>query len=142
MNKGFTILEVLLSLILISVIAGISVPIYNSFQIKNNLDVASNTVIQTLRRAQILSQAVDGDTSWGVKISDENVTLFRGTSFFGRDIGFEEEFGIPAITNSGLQEIVFDKFSGNPQSSGTIILTSVSGEVRQITINEKGTIDY
>ena len=141
-NSGFTLLELMLSITIIGIILGFSIPIYSSFQTRNNLDVASNTITQTLRRAQVLSQSVEGDISWGVNISNNNITLFRGIDFSGRDTDFDEVFEIPSITVSGLQGVVFSKFSGYPQTNGTIILTSVADEVRQITINEKGTIDY
>ena len=65
-NAGFTLLEVLLSVAIIALIAGIGTPVYQSFQTRNDLDVVTNTVAQSLRRAQVLARASDGDTTWGV----------------------------------------------------------------------------
>ena len=44
MNKGFTILEVLLSIATITIIAGIIIPVYESFQVRNELDLAAGTI--------------------------------------------------------------------------------------------------
>lgn len=133
----------LLSIALITVIAGMSVPIYQSFQVRNDLDIAAVTTAQTLRRAEALAQAVDGDISWGVNIQSGSVTLFKGTSYAARDTAFDEVFDVPtSITPSGLSEIVFTKFTGLPASTGTITLTSNINETRSITINAKGMVSY
>ena len=56
---------------------------------------------------------------------------------------FDEVLYIPgSITPSNLQEIVFDKFTGNPQMTGMMTFTSSMNEVRGITINSKGVVDY
>ena len=143
MNRGFTIIEVMLSLAIIAVLAGISTPIYQSFQVRNDLDIATVTIAQSMRRAQVLSEAVDGDTTWGVDIRSGSITLYKGVSYAGRDTTFDELFDMPtSITPSGLGGIVFAKFTGLPQTTGTITLTSNANETRTITINSKGTVAY
>jgi hypothetical protein len=111
--------------------------------VRNDLDIAAVTTAQSLRRAALLSQAVDGDTSWGVKIQTGNITLFKGISYVARDITYDEVSNLPtSITPSGLSEIVFTKFSGLPGSTSTITLTSNANETRTITINPKGMVSY
>lgn len=140
---GFTIIEVLLSVVIMSMIAGVGIPIYQSFQNRNELDIASVSITQSLRRAQVLAQAVDGDTAWGLYVQSGSITLYKGNNFIARDTGFDEDFQIPTnITISGTQEYVFSKFTGEPLSTGVITLTSVNNESRTITVNEKGMIDY
>ena len=141
--KGFTLLEVLLSVATISVIAGIGIPIYQSLQVRNDLDIAAITIAQNFRRAQTLSQAMDGDTTWGVRMQSGNITLFQGASYAGRNVNFDEVFDVPiSIAPSGVQEVVFTKFSGEPQITGTVTLTTNTNETRNITINEKGMVSY
>lgn len=140
--KGFTLLEVMLSIAVITILAGLSLPIFRTMLVKNDLDVATVTVAQTLRRAQLLSQAVDGDTSWGVKVQSGSITLFKGTGYASRDSNFDETFDIPAtIMLSGVAEVVFSKFSGLPQTTGTTTLASES-DIKSVTINSKGGISY
>ena len=141
--SGFTLLEVLLSLAAIAVISGIAVPVYQSFQMRNDLDIATVEIAQSLRRAQTLAQAVDGDISWGIKIQSGSITLFKGANYAARDTAFDELFDLPAnITPSGISEIVFTKFTGLPQTTGTATLTSNNNETRTITINSKGMVNY
>jgi len=143
--KGFTLLEVLLSIAIISGMAAFSIPVYQSFQVKNDLDLAVSKTIQTLGRAQMLSQGVDGDVTWGIKIQTGSITLFKGISFNTRDVSFDE---ISVISQSitlaplSLNEIIFNKLSGEPQSQGTITLTSTNNETKTITINAKGFVSY
>lgn len=141
-KKGFTLLELLLSVAIISLLAGLSLPVYRTLIIKNDLDVATTTIASSLRRAQVLSQAVDGDTTWGVKVQSGSITLFKGTSFTARDTNFDEVFDAPtAIGVAGVTEVVYTKFTGLPQTTGTINL-STEADGRSVTINEKGTISY
>ena len=143
MSKGFTLIEVLLSIAAIAIIAGISVPIYQSFQVRNDLDIATVEIAQSARRVQTLSQAVDGDTSWGINIQSGSMVVFKGTSYTARDAAFDEVFDVPtSITPSGISEVVFAKFTGLPQTIGTITLTSNANETRIITINAKGMVSY
>jgi hypothetical protein len=128
---------------LIAEIAGISAPIYYSYQVKNDLDVTANTLAQTLRRAQVLSRAMDGDSAWGVSAQNQKITLFKGATYASRDSTRDEIYDLPkSITPSLTTEVVFSKFSGEPIPAGTIRLTSSNNEIRNIIINTKGMITY
>ncbi len=142
-RKGFTLIEMLLSVAVIVAITGISIPIYESFQVRNELDIAAVSIVQSLRRAEALAQSSSGDASWGVHIVSGSVTLFKGSSYATRDATLDEIFTIPtSIVPSGVSDIVFDRLTGFPQSTGTITLTSNRGEARNMTINQKGMVNY
>lgn len=142
-ESGFTLIEVLLSIALIAFIAGISIPVYQSLQLRNDLEVSANIISQNLRRAQTLSRGVDDDSKWGLYIESEKATIFKGNDFLTRDMDADETYDLPrSVVPSGLQEIIFGKFSGEPQQTGDVILTSSSGDIKTVTINEKGTINY
>ncbi len=142
-SAGFTLIEVLLSVAAITIIAGVSIPVYQSFQVRNDLDIATVEIAQGARRAQILSQSVDGDIAWGVKIQSGMIVIFKGNSYATRDVAFDEIFEMPiSIVISGISELVFAKFTGLPTTTGTTTLTSSTNETRNITINVKGTVNY
>ena len=142
-NYGFTLLEVLLSIALISILAGVSLPAYYTLFSKNDLDVAKNQVAQSLGRASFLSSASVGDTTWGLEVLSGKIVIFKGANYAGRDVNYDEIYGIPpSIIPSGLSEVVFYKMTGFPGATGAIILTSTNGETRTITINSKGSINY
>ncbi|MCX6714011.1 MAG: hypothetical protein NTV48_02810, partial [Candidatus Vogelbacteria bacterium] len=90
--SGFSLIEVLLVVSSIAILAGISIPIYQSFQTRNDLDIAVTTIAQSMRRAQVLAQASAGDISYGVRVQTGSITIFKGINYSGRDINFDELF--------------------------------------------------
>ncbi len=142
-NLGFTLLEMLLSVSVLALVAGIATPIYQSFQVRNDLEIAKNVVVESLRRAQALSTAGESDNTWGVYIGGGAITIFQGANYAGRVLGFDEVFDISgSIVPSGIGEVVFTKLQGIPNTTGTIALTSNTNETRNITINTKGMVDF
>lgn len=140
-GAGFTLIEMLLSVAVIGLLVGMSVPVYRNMFVKNDLDVAATTVAETLRRAQVQSQSSDGDISWGVKVQTGKISLFKGTSYITQDPNYEEKFDMPAsIAISGTSEIVFTKFTGET-TGGTITLSSDT-DSKDITVNSKGMVGY
>src|SRR3989344_8203700 len=134
-SKGFTLLEVILSLAIVAILTGLSLPVYRTLMTKNDLDIATVTVVQSLRRAQTLSQAVDGDTNWGVKVQSGGITVFKGTSYAARDATYDETFVIPdTITTGGVTETVYSKLFGAPQTTGTVTL-STDEDLASIILN-------
>jgi len=141
--KAFTLIEILLVVIILTVLTGSVVPISINFYKTQQLDVNVRGVIQSLRRAQLKAMSIEGDSSFGVYLTNDNYTLFRGSSFSARDISYDEIFDLPqVITVSGIQEIAFSKFEGMPIGglTGDVILDS-SGNSRTININEIGRIN-
>lgn len=142
-SRGFTLIELMLSIAVIAIITGMSAPVYQSFQVRNDLDIAAVTATQYLRRATVLSQAVDGNINWGVKVQSGDITIFKGTSYASRDSTYDEVSEVPtSITPSGVSEVVFTKLTGLPETTGTITFTSNANETRIITLNAKGSVDY
>ena len=142
-RDGFTLLEVLLSVTLIGVLGAVGAPLYLRLQVKNDLDLAAVSVAQSWRRAQLLSQGVEGDSNWGVKVQTESITLFKGTSYAARDSSFDEVFDVPSVISpTGLTETTFSKVFGRAQTTGTLTLTSLNGESDALTLNVYGMVEY
>lgn len=142
-TKGFTLPEILLSIALIGLLSAMSIPVYQSFQVRNDLDIATESVVHAFRRAQLLSQAVDGDISWGVSVQTGSIVIFKGVSYASRDASFDEIFTLPTnISFSGVSEVVYAKSTGLPGTTGICTLTSNVNETRTITINTKGMVGY
>lgn len=144
-RRGFTLIELSLVVAIVVLIGGISAPVYQNFQVRNNIDLAVEDAVHALRRAQILSQSGEGDSTWGVYISTGNITIFKGASFAARDVSFDEVFEFPPnMTTSGTSELVYSKMYGDPQSAlpATITFTSINGDSRDVFINSEGMIEY
>jgi type II secretory pathway pseudopilin PulG len=143
MKKGFTYIEVVLYIAILSLVFALSMPFYQTLQNRNELDITANTLAQSYRRAELLSQASDGDSTWGVKMENGKITMFKGTSFATRDQNLDETFAVaPSITFTGTDEMVFAKVTGQPAAAGSLTLTSPNNETRTVTINSKGIVNY
>ncbi len=116
MAWGFTLLEILLVIGIISILLVFIAPLSLDFYKSQQLETQAQSVIQTLRRAQSKAMAVELDSSFGVYITDQNYTLFKGNSYITRDVQYDEIFDFPEIINvGGLNEIVFLKSDGLPK---------------------------
>lgn len=140
-QAGFTLIEAVLSVALISIIASLSLPFYQSFQTRNDLTSSAQSVAEMLRRAQTYSRANNGDAQWGVNLQAGTVTLFKGTSYASRSSGFDETIAIPTpITLSYSGDIVFSKLNGFPASIATETFSS-NGNTKTISVNAKGMVN-
>lgn len=142
--NGFSLIELLLVIAIMSLIVGISIPFYQSFQLSSQIDTTTNEIVGSLRRAQIRSMASDFDDSWSVRIGTNNqITIYKGLDFNTRDTNYDETFEIaPTITISGVTDVNFDKLTGKTLDIGNINLQSTGGTSQTISVNTHGEIDY
>ena len=139
---GFTLLEVLLSVMIIGLLAGLAAPVYESFAQRNDLALTTESIVSLLRRAETYARAVNTDNAWSVEIQSSDATLFQGTSFATRNTAYDETVSMPAtVTPSGLSEVQFAKLTALPNTTGSITLTSTTGDTTTITLNAKGMVD-
>jgi Tfp pilus assembly protein FimT len=143
-KKGLTLIETLLGVALMVVLFGLSAAFYQSFQVKNDFNVATNTIAQTLRRAQMLSRTMQSDSNWGVYIKKGSITLFKGSAYMIRDEDEDEIFTVPnsIAFSPDPTEVVFDKLTGDLSSSKTLTLTTMNGDTVTLSVNSKGMVEY
>ncbi len=141
--RGFTLVEMVLSIAIFTLILAMTLPMLRTFTLRNDLDVATNSIVQNMRRAQTLAYVADGDTSWGLHVTVGSILIYKGVSYAARDQTYDEVTTMPtSIDVAGLNDVTFTKATGIPQSTGSLTLTSASNETRTITINQKGMVDY
>ncbi len=142
-QSGFTLIEVLLSVAIIAMLVGVSLPIYETYARRNDLDLTVQGTAAMLRRAATYARAMNKDSIWSVKVEPTKLTLFQGATFVSRDTANDEVIQIPgSVVPSGVSEIQFAKLSATPNTTGSITLTSSTNDVRTVTINAKGSVDY
>ncbi len=138
-RRAFTAVEALLSSVVIAITAGVSVPLIRNYQIRNDLNIATDYMLQALRTAQSNARAGKNTGQWGVH--PEDALVFEGEEYAYRVTASDEPYPLPpAVSVSGLSEVTFAPVSGRPQTSGEIILTALNGDQRIITIGDQGTI--
>ncbi len=137
-EKGFTLVELLLSVALTFIIATITFPVGVSFYRSQMLEETTEGVLGALRRAQQLSQTGKDQTSFGVYMTSGSYTFFEGESYALRVSEEDEVYQVsPAVVFSGLGEIVFSVLDGLPSVSGVVTLT-VDTKEKTIEISPLG----
>lgn len=132
-RRGFTVVEVLLVIGILGGLSAFAVPAWRDYQIRSELHSAAEQVSQALGRAQLRAQAAERGSAWGFSVS--HAVLFAGSAFASRDTSADEMYIIPdSIATSGLDEVSFSLLKGEPSATGSIVLTSLRGEKRLISI--------
>lgn len=141
-KKGFTLVELVLSLVLIAGITAFSVPVFQRLLVASDLNASTDMLVHSLRRAQNLSRSVKYDESWGVKLIDDRIIIFAGDDYLSRDVALDEVYDYSeAINFTGDDEFVFSKLSGELATSGSVSLVNSFG-VNVVDVSVFGRIDY
>jgi Tfp pilus assembly major pilin PilA len=130
---GFALIELILVIGIIGAVSGMAVPLYRDYQIRNDLNLATEQVTQGLARARLLSQSGQEDDGWGFYVPAG--VLYKGEAYGTRDEAFDEVFPMPStITTTGLSEVAYGKINGQPSTTGAITLTALNKEQRTVLI--------
>ncbi|OHA59543.1 MAG: hypothetical protein A2589_01625 [Candidatus Vogelbacteria bacterium RIFOXYD1_FULL_46_19] len=113
--KGFTLIEVIVSLALFIVLLGLFLPVALSYLSASHLADTTTGVQSALREAQAKAKWQKNDQSFGVKFLSDTYVLFQGESYASRDESEDLIFGLPAgVTTSCESEWVFDSQTSRP----------------------------
>jgi prepilin-type N-terminal cleavage/methylation domain-containing protein len=140
-SQGFTLVEVLLVVALMAMVAGMMVFIDRTYIVRNDLDVSTRLVTESLRQAQALAMDGQADSPWGIRIQSNMVTVFSGTSYTERNTENDLVQTLPSSVGiSGIHEVVFSKLWGEPNTTGNVVLSTSVNSSRVVSINAKGSI--
>lgn len=148
-KKGFSILEVVLVVGILSIALGFSLLYTQTSQVRSDLNTQTTMLVSNLRLAQ--SNAISGHTSQpvGVHLSSSSYVLFLGDVYNPNSVSNYTVNLPPTITiqnitlNGGGNDIVFTVPDGDPLKSGSFTLRSDQiNKSNTITISSLGTVNY
>lgn len=139
--KGFTLIELMVTIAIFLITVTAVIPIgFRLFSVQN-LDNVTADIMVYLRQAQTQARYQKNDSSFGVYFSNNSLVLFQGDSYATRITQQDNSVSIPgSITVSGVTQIVFNKGTGNPSWTGTIVIQQQNNS-RSIQINQQGLIE-
>jgi prepilin-type N-terminal cleavage/methylation domain-containing protein len=125
MNKGFTLIELIVVIAVVLVIVGAVVPVGLSFYRSQVVDETAHDVLVALRKAQMLAMLQKNDSSFGVALLADRFVLFQGASYAARVQSEDTETFLSSIvTFSGMSEVVFSKMTGDTATPGAVVVSS------------------
>lgn len=114
-----------------------SVPLYSQWQIRNDLALAKNQIIQGLERAKLNAQAGKEDAEWSFYVPEGS--LFPGDDYAEAKASDTiwakaETYPMPSTIKSyGLTKVTYDH-EGKPDTTGTITLNAMNGSTDTIAV--------
>jgi Tfp pilus assembly protein FimT len=138
-THSFSLIELILTVAIISIVLGTSLPLSSKLLMQNNADQVNSKIIDMLRRARDYSMLKKSNTVWGLCQNGGSIRLFLTSCTAGN---FLETFTPPqGTTVSTFSAITFDYGEYNTGSQTTITIT-VANQTYSIIVYKSGAIDY
>lgn len=148
-KTGFTLIEILIVIAILSVLFGISIQIFSSMTKAQSLDKDVENVYSALLRAR--NQTINGESgsNYGIYFASSSVTSFRGTTYTPEAAGNEvflfanKTYISSTNLTGGVVDMYFKKISGQPTATGTIVfkISTDSSLQKTILINGTGLVE-
>ncbi len=149
-KRGFSILEIIITLGIFGVIIASAVPIYNKLHTSSGINAAEAQLIQTLRAARERSVAGLNNATHGVYVAAGQYTLYQDSTspfaYAGRSAA-DTAYDQTTTLDSGLSlspintDVVFTKGAGTVAAAVTITLTQTGGNAKVINVNTFGKVE-
>ncbi len=143
---GFTLIELIIVISLITIIALIVIPPFLEFRRTQVLSGETESVISLVNLARSRTLAAKNDINYGIHFSADEVTVFPGDNYVdGGADNLEVSLSAGAVISDislsdGGPVIVFERLTGFPDVIGTVTvsLSSDPSQNNVIIINEAG----
>lgn len=147
---GFSLLEVLLTIAVLSILMSVSFGLYSNFSQGIELESAAKTIISDLKNARAKSMAGEDGLKWGVhfvnNVGSNYYEFFETpTNYLSPSSTIRETTYLPGIIvfsvppTASSTDIIFNKIYGTVSASTTITISS-QGIPRIINITPLGNI--
>ncbi|MDO8620447.1 MAG: type II secretion system protein [bacterium] len=144
--KGFTLIEMLLSLGIVILISFLGVTSLSNFNKDKALLAETENVLALLSKARAYTLSAKEGASYGVHFEERKTVLFTGPTYTAgvatnKEQGLNGEVKISALSLvGGGSEVLFTKLTGGTAQSGTVTLASVrnASQTKVVTITATG----
>jgi prepilin-type N-terminal cleavage/methylation domain-containing protein len=143
--KGFTLIEITLVIVLISILLAITTPLVSSVVVRNDLGSAHEALYNALLRAQQLSKNNYKNLQWRVCVENNSKTYIITAGTCNSTL-YPETIKISSnidISSTQTLDIAFKPISGELDYINDLIQLNLSGRgvSKYIRINKSGVID-
>ena len=140
--KGFTLIEIILSVGLIGIVSTAIVPSYSKLINSNGLESETSKIKENIRYARSIAKSGKYSDNYGVYFQASRYTLYSGSDYGTRDTSTEKIFEInDRLELSNYDEINFEMDTGLPDVTGTLKITNTANEnSTTLEVNKLGLI--
>ncbi len=146
---GFTLIEIALSIAVIILVASLVTSGFSKFQRNQGLDKTANRVVTLIQKARYQTLSSKNNSRYGVYFASDQAVLFANSYATGtasNEVLLFDPFlslslvGLRATTTSAsTTSVVFTKFTGEANATGTLIFSLVSSTTQTKTVTIYGT---
>lgn len=141
MSAGFSLLEILLAIGILSVIFAIGLPTSVDFYSSYQFDSEVNTFVSILEQARNSAMTNRNESSHGVYAAPNQFIIFQGSSYAARDISQDRIFPRDGNINiSGPTELAFTSLSG--QTASTTYAFNRGQRSVNVYVNSEGMVSF
>jgi prepilin-type N-terminal cleavage/methylation domain-containing protein len=144
---GFTFIEVLVSLAIISIIVATSLTAFRNVYRASGTRIAALEITDALRTARSNTLAGKDASVYGVRVGTSSVTRFVGSIYSAGSASntiYAFEAGAYATGSlvTSMTDIVFSRLTGLPSATGTILIIDIDkGSTTSIQIESTGLVE-
>jgi prepilin-type N-terminal cleavage/methylation domain-containing protein len=148
-QSGFSLLEVLLTIAVLSILMSVSFGLYSNFSQGIELESAAKTIISDLKNARAKSMAGEDGFKWGIHFVNATSSYYEffetPTDYFSSSSTIRETTYLPGIIifsvppSASSTDIIFDRILGTVATSTSITISS-QGTPRVINVSPLGNI--
>lgn len=147
MKKGFSIIEIIISIAIITILLTVVTTSYRAAQLKKAQESITQSILVSLEEQRVNTQAGKEGSNYGVKFNSDGYTLFTGTSYseFSPNntvFSIDPQFEISETISNGTNIIFFSKLNGNANETATITISHISDQIdsQSLIIETSGAI--
>ena len=148
LQKGYTLVEILVVISILTVIFAVSFIGYNSFRKETQLDIKVDEINSTLKTAQAQTLSSLQADNYGVHFETDRFIFFKGSAYDSmssdnivNELPNDLEI-YDIILNSGGSNVVFERLTGGTENYGSIkIRIKNTSQYRTISIESSGVIN-
>lgn len=145
--KGFTLIEIIISIAILGIIAGITTVSFRNSQIKKQQQAIVETLSSNLAEQKVNSQTGKEGSNYGIKFNTDNYILFKGKVFdsgssSNKKVEVAKSFQISETISNSQDVIYFSKITGAPSEVATITISHINNKIspQNILIESSGVI--
>ena len=145
-QKGITLWEILLAIAIVGILAVLVLPGFSKIRKIQILKSTTEDIVSVIGQARSQTLASLNSSAYGVHFETNRVILFTGTSFSSdatsnqiTNLISPATISSISLSNSGA-DLYFNRLSGLPSATGTIMLTLPSVTSKTITISASGSV--